>query len=104
MFSAMLLPGIKADLVGPITSARQSFNRLSRILVMYLYTMLQHDIGLNSPIFEGLGASGTRLICVEFTSLNSLLDVKNEPTAFKTSSFTIRQCSDKTQLPFPSTE
>ena len=65
MFSAMLLPWIKADLVGPITSARQSFNRLARILVMYLYAMLQHDIGLNS--------------------LNSLLDVKNEPTAFKTS-------------------
>jgi hypothetical protein len=58
---------------------------------MHLYTMLQHDIGLNSRIFGGLGTFGTRVISVEFTSLNSLLDVKNEPTTFKTSSFTISQ-------------
>ncbi|KAJ0436322.1 hypothetical protein HanIR_Chr15g0728571 [Helianthus annuus] len=69
--------------------------RLARILLIHLYTTLQHAIGLKSETFRGVSSFGTRAITVALTSLSNLPLWKKSLIALHTSGPTIFQAALK---------
>ena len=91
MFSDIILPLTKAVWLELIKSLKQDLSLSARILVIHLYSTLQHAIGLNSVIEEGLGTLGTKVMIVELTSFKRELEWKKDFTAEHTSLPTMGQ-------------
>jgi hypothetical protein len=59
-------------------ATKPSNNLLTKIFDIHLYTTLQQEIGLNSPIYEEFCFLGTSVRMVALTSLSKFPDLKKD--------------------------
>lgn len=75
------LPGTKADWLGSAVEFITFCNLLVITLEMILQSVVQHEIGLYSPTFDGLSTLGISVTAVQFIGGYILPELKNCKTA-----------------------